>query len=388
MTELHVSDAIRYVGVDDTTIDLFESQYPVPNGVSYNSYVILDEKVAVMDTVDRRAALDWLENLEAELKGRAPDYLVIQHLEPDHAGSIGLLAERYPNMTLVGNAKTFSMLPKFFPALAAAPALTVKEGDTLPLGSHTLTFVMAPMVHWPEVMVSYESSEKILFSADGFGTFGALSANRPWIEGAARYYFNIVGKYGASVQALLKKAAGLDIQTICPLHGPVLREDLGYYIGKYDQWSRYEAEEPGAVLVAYASIHGNTAQAARKMAEILEKKGCAKVITMDLCREDQAAAVEQAFRCGRLALLSPTYDGGLFPAMDHFMAHLRDKTWRSRRVAVIENGSWAPAAAKVMRGYLEAMKDVSICETVHTIQGAVKDVDVAAMEKIADELLA
>lgn len=388
MTDLHVSEAVRYVGADDTTLDLFEGQYPIPNGVSYNSYVILDGKIAIMDTVDRRATEAWLKNLEEVLGGRKPDYLVIQHLEPDHAGNIGLAAEKYPDMILVGNAKTFQMLPKFFPGDYSARSLTVKEGDTLSLGSHTLTFVMAPMVHWPEVMVSYESSEKILFSADGFGTFGALSANRPWIEGAARYYFNIVGKYGASVQALLKKAAGLDIQTICPLHGPVLREDLGYYVGKYDQWSRYEPEEPGAVLVAYASIHGNTAQAARKMAEILEKKGCAKVITMDLCREDQAAAVEHAFRCGRLALLSPTYDGGLFPAMDHFMAHLRDKTWRSRRVAVIENGSWAPAAAKVMRGYLEAMKDVSICETVHTIQGAVKDVDVAAMEKIADELLA
>ena len=388
MTELHVSDAIRYVGVDDTTIDLFESQYPVPNGVSYNSYVILDEKVAVMDTVDRRAAPDWLENLEAELKGRAPDYLVIQHLEPDHAGSIGLLAERYPNMTLVGNAKTFSMLPKFFPALAAAPALTVKEGDTLPLGSHTLTFVMAPMVHWPEVMVSYESCEKVLFSADGFGTFGALSAGQSWEKEAARYYFNIVGKYGAQVQALLKKAAGLDIRAICPLHGPVLRENLGFYLDKYDRWSRYEPEEKDAVLVAFATIHGNTAQAAGKMKEILERRGCGRVALVDLCREDQAVAVEEAFRCGRLVAMSPTYDGGLFPAMDHFMAHLRDKTYRSRTVALIENGSWAPSAAKHMRAYLEAMKDVTICPTVHTIQGAVKEADVAAMERIADEVLA
>ncbi len=388
MTELHVSNAIRYVGVDDTTIDLFESQYPVPNGVSYNSYVILDEKVAVMDTVDRRAAPDWLENLEAELKGRAPDYLVIQHLEPDHAGSIGLLAERYPNMTLVGNAKTFSMLPKFFPALAAAPALTVKEGDTLPLGSHTLTFVMAPMVHWPEVMVSYESCEKVLFSADGFGTFGALSAGQSWEKEAARYYFNIVGKYGAQVQALLKKAAGLDIRTICPLHGPVLRENLGFYLDKYDRWSRYEPEEKDAVLVAFATIHGNTAQAAGKMKEILERRGCGRVALVDLCREDQAVAVEEAFRCGKLVAMSPTYDGGLFPAMDHFMAHLRDKTYRSRTVALIENGSWAPSAAKHMRAYLEAMKDVTICPTVHTIQGAVKEADVAAMERIADEVLA
>ena len=388
MTDIHVSAAIRYVGVDDTAIDLFESQYLVPDGVSYNSYVILDEKVAVMDTVDRRAAAEWLEKLEAELGGRKPDYLVIQHLEPDHAGSIGLLAERYPEMVLVGNAKTFSMLPKFFPGDWSGRSLTVKEGDTLSLGAHTITFVMAPMVHWPEVMVSYESSEKILFSADGFGTFGALSANRPWIEGAARYYFNIVGKYGASVQALLKKAAGLDIQTICPLHGPVLREDLGYYVGKYDQWSRYAPEEKDAVLVAFATIHGNTAQAAGKMKEILERRGCGRVALVDLCREDQAVAVEEAFRCGKLVAMSPTYDGGLFPAMDHFMAHLRDKTYRSRTVALIENGSWAPSAAKHMRAYLEAMKDVTICPTVHTIQGAVKEADVAAMERIADEVLA
>ena len=388
MSDIHISDAVRYVGADDTTIDLFESQYPVPNGVSYNSYVILDEKIAVMDTVDRRATAQWLENLETVLDGRKPDYLVIQHLEPDHAGSIGLLAERYPNMTLVGNAKTFSMLPKFFPALAAAPALTVKEGDTLPLGSHTLTFVMAPMVHWPEVMVSYESSEKILFSADGFGTFGALSAGQSWEKEAARYYFNIVGKYGAQVQALLKKAAGLDIRTICPLHGPVLRENLGFYLDKYDRWSRYEPEEKDAVLVAFATIHGNTAQAAGKMKEILERRGCGRVALVDLCREDQAVAVEEAFRCGKLVAMSPTYDGGLFPAMDHFMAHLRDKTYRSRTVALIENGSWAPSAAKHMRAYLEAMKDVTICPTVHTIQGAVKEADVAAMERIADEVLA
>ncbi len=387
MTDMHVSGAVRYIGVDDTTIDLFESQYPVPNGVSYNSYIILDEKVAVMDTVDRRGAAAWLENLERELAGRRPDYLVIQHLEPDHAGSIGLLAEKFPEMTLVGNAKTFQMLPRFFPGDWSSRSLTVKEGDTLSLGSHILTFVMAPMVHWPEVMVSYESSERILFSADGFGTFGALSSGQSWDKEAARYYFNIVGKYGAQVQALLKKAAGLDIQTICPLHGPVLREDLGRYIGKYDQWSNYEPEEPEAVLVAYASIHGNTAHAAGKMREILERKGCAKVVLFDLSREDQAVAVEAAFLCGKAVFMSPTYDGGLFPPMDHFMAHLRDKTWRKRRAAVIENGSWAPAAAKVMRGYLEAMKDIALCSTVHTIQGAVKDSDITTMERIADELL-
>ena len=386
MTDLHVSDAIRYIGADDTTIDLFESQYPVPNGVSYNSYVILDEKVAVMDTVDRRAAEEWLEKLEAELGGRTPDYLVIQHLEPDHAGSVGLLAEKYPEMTLVGNAKTFSMLPRFFPGEWTPRALTVKEGDVLSLGRHTLTFVMAPMVHWPEVMVSYESDEKVLFSADGFGKFGALCTDEPWLCEARRYYFNIVGKYGAQVQALLKKAAGLDIRTICPLHGPELREDLGYYIGKYDLWSRYEPEDEG-VLVAYASIHGNTAQAAARMKEILADKGCPKVAMADLCRDDQSKAVEGAFRYGRMVLMSPTYDGGLFPPMDHFMAHLRDKTYRKRRVAVIENGSWAPAAARIMRGYLEAMKDIELCPTVHTIQGAVKSADVAAMEQIASELL-
>ncbi len=385
MKNLHVTDTVRYIGADDTTIDLFEGQYPVPNGVSYNSYVILDEKICIMDTVDRRAAEEWLSNLEAELQGRAPDYLVVQHLEPDHAGSIGLLLEKYPEIHLVGNAKTFTMLPKYFPGGCDARCVTVKEGETLSLGRHTLTFVMAPMVHWPEVMVSYESSEKLLFSADGFGTFGALSSGGDWDAEAARYYLNIVGKYGAQVQALLKKAAGLDIAAICPLHGPVLRGDLSYYTGKYDLWSRYEPEED-AVLVAYASIHGNTAQAAEKMAEILEAKG-AKVKRIDLCREDQAVAVEYAFRYSKLVAMSPTYDGGLFPAMDHFMAHLRDKTYRNRKVALIENGSWAPSAAKWMRGYLEAMKCIDICPTVHTIQGAVKDADVAAMEQIADELL-
>jgi len=381
----NISAAIRAVGTDDTIIDLFEGQYPVPHGVSYNSYVILDDKIAVMDTVDRRATVQWLDNLDAELQGRSPDYLVIQHLEPDHAGSVGVLMEKFPHMQLVGNAKTFTMLAKYFPGDHSARSVVVKEGDTLSLGSHTLTFVMAPMVHWPEVMVSYESSEKILFSADGFGTFGALSANESWDEEAARYYFNIVGKYGAQVQALLKKASGLDIQTICPLHGPVLTENLDYYLEKYNRWSSYQPDED-AVLVAFASIHGNTARAAEKMEEILAAKG-AKVKAIDLCREDQAVAVEYAFRYSKMVAMSPTYDGGLYPPMDHFMAHLRDKTYRSRKVALIENGSWAPSAGKWMRGYLEAMKDITICPTVHTIQGAVKDADLSAMEQIADELL-
>ena len=391
MTDIRISDPVRYVGVDDTTIDLFESQYVVPEGVSYNAYVILDEKVAVLDTSDRRTAAEWLENLEQALAGRKPDYLVIHHLEPDHAGSIGLFLEKYPDTTLVGNAKTFQMLPKFFPGDYTGRTVTVKEGDTLSLGSHALTFVMAPMVHWPEVMVSYESSEKILFSADGFGKFGALCKEAENEEGwdceARRYYFNIVGKYGGQVQALLKKAAALDIRTICPLHGPILTGDLSHYLHQYDIWSRYEPEDEG-VLVAYASIHGNTAKAARIMAEILQKKGCPKVAMADLCRDDQAEAVEDAFRYGKMVAMSSTYDAGLFPAMDHFMAHLRDKTYRNRTVALIENGSWAPAAARIMRGYLEAMKNITICPTVHTIQGAVKDVDIAAMEKIADELLA
>jgi flavorubredoxin len=385
MYDMNVSAAIRYVGADDTTIDLFESQYTVPKGVSYNSYVILDDKIAVMDTADRRVTDKWLGNLEAALGGKTPDYLVIQHLEPDHAGSIAALAEKCPGMTLVGNAKTFSMLPNFFPADYTGRTLTVKEGDTLSLGQHTLTFVLAPMVHWPEVMVSYESTEKVLFSADGFGTFGAICNNEPWVDEAARYYFNIVGKYGAQVQTLLKKASALDIQTICPLHGPVLKENLGFYLGKYDQWSRYEPEEPDSVLVAYASIHGHTAVAAKEMKAILEKKGC-KVYFRDLTRVDQAYAVEDAFRCGKLVAISCTYDGGLFPAMDHFMAHLRDKTYRNRKAALIENGSWAPSAAKHMRTYLEAMKDITICPTVHTLRGAMKDADKAAMEQIASEL--
>ncbi len=386
MADYHISNAVRYIGADDTTLDLFEGQYPIPNGVSYNSYVILDEKVAVMDTVDRRARSPWLENLERELNGRRPDYLVIHHLEPDHAANIGELAQRYPEMVLVGNAKTFSMLPQYFPVDVSGRTLTVKEGDTLSLGSHTLTFVMAPMVHWPEVMVSYESSEKILFSADGFGKFGALSAQEDWLCEARRYYFNIVGKYGTQVQALLKKAAGLEIRTICPLHGPILREDLDFYMGKYDLWSRYQPEDEG-VLVAYASIHGNTANAAQQMKSILERLGCPKVAMADLTRCDQAEAVEDAFRYGRMVAMSASYDGGLFPAMDQFLCHLRDKTYRNRTVALVENGSWAPSAAKHMRGFFENMRDITLCPTVHTIRGAVKDSDVAALEQVAREVL-
>ena len=382
-----ITSDMVYVGASDRRLALFENVFPIPRGVSYNAYLVLDEKTVLLDAVEEAVAVRFQENLEHSLGGRPLDYVVVNHMEPDHSASLAGVLRRWPEARVVGNAKTLTMLAQFTGEDLSSRAVIVKEGDTLSSGHHTFTFVMAPMVHWPEVMVSYESSEKLLFSADGFGTFGALSSGESWDAEAARYYFNIVGKYGVQVQALLKKAAGLDIRTICPLHGPVLREDLGHYLGKYDLWSRYEPEEPESVLLACASIHGNTAQAAGKMKEILEKKGCPRVAFIDLCRQDQAVAVEEAFRCGRAVFMSPTYDGGLFPAMDHFMAHLRDKTWRKRKAAIIENGSWAPAAAKVMRGYLEAMKDIELCPTVHTIQGAVKDCDAAAMEQIAAELL-
>ncbi|MEY8516157.1 FprA family A-type flavoprotein [Lachnospiraceae bacterium 29-84] len=387
MKDVTVSDSILYIGADDKDLDLFESQYVIPNGVSYNSYVILDEKIAVMDTVDARKRDEWLENLEKALGGRDVDYLVVSHMEPDHAANIKVLAEKYPGMKIVGNAKTFPMLGQFFDLDLAGRSVTVKEGDTLSLGSHELAFFMAPMVHWPEVMVAYEKSEKILFSADGFGKFGALDAEEDWACEARRYYFNIVGKYGMQVQSLLKKAATLDIAMICPLHGPILKEDLGYYIGKYQTWSSYEPEDQG-IFIAYASIHGNTKQAALKLKEILEAKGAPKVSIADLSRDDMAEAVEDAFRYDRLVLAAATYDGGVFPCMEDFLHHLKAKNFQKRTVALIENGSWAPVAAKAMRAILEPMKEVSICDTAVTIRSAVKPQDVAAMEKLADELLA
>ena len=386
MKDVFVTDSIRYIGADDTTIDLFENQYVVPNGVSYNSYLILDEKVAVMDTVDRRATEEWLENLERELNGRTPDYLVVHHMEPDHAGSVQILAEKYPAMQIVGNAKTFTMMERFFTFDLTGRKVEVKEGSTLSLGKHTLTFVMAPMVHWPEAMVSYESSEKVLFSADGFGTFGALSANQPWDKEAGRYYLNIVGKYGAQVQALLKKAAGLDIAIICPLHGPVLKENLGYYIGKYDMWSKYEPEVDG-VFIAFASIHGNTAGAAHMLKDMLEKKGV-NVAIADLSRADMADCVENAFKYSKMVCAASSYDGGLFPPMEDFLCHLRAKTYRNRKVAIVENGTWAPSAACVMRGYLEAMKGITLCDLQVTIPSAVKEGTVKELEALADELAA
>ena len=386
MKDVFVTDTVRYIGVDDTTIDLFESQYVVPNGVSYNSYLILDEKVAVMDTVDRRATEEWLANLERELNGRKPDYLVVHHMEPDHAANVQVLAEKYPEMQIVGNAKTFTMMERFFTFDLTGRKVEVKEGSTLSLGSHTLTFVMAPMVHWPEVMVSYESSEKILFSADGFGKFGALSVDEPWISEARRYYINIVGKYGTSVQVLLKKAAGLDINVICPLHGPVLKEDLGYYIGMYDKWSKYEPEVDG-VFIAYASIHGNTAGAAKMLKEYLEKKGV-QVAIADLSRADMADCVENAFMYSKMICAASSYDAGLFPPMEDFLCHLRAKTYRSRKVAIVENGTWAPSAGKVMRGMLEAMQCVELCPMQVTIPSAVKEPTVRELEAMADALVA
>ena len=387
MYDMKISDSVVFIGVNDKTIDLFESQYKVPKGVSYNSYVILDEKVAVMDTVDKRATDPWLENLDKALDGRSVDYLVISHLEPDHASNIQRLAEKYPEMKLVGNAKIFSMLPQFFDFDFSERKVVVKEGDTLSLGSHTLQFFMAPMVHWPEVMVEYEQSEKILFSADGFGKFGALDEEEDWTDEARRYFINIVGKYSVQVQNLLKKAATLDIQTICPLHGPILKENLGFYIDKYLTWSSYEPEEDG-VVIAYASIHGNTAKAAEKMAEILTDKEEKAVRLFDLSRDDMSEAVSCAFRYDKLVVMAPTYDGALFPAMEDFLYHLKVKTYRKRKVGIVENGSWAPMAGKLMRAYLEEMKDMEICEPVVSVKSVMKEADVQNMETLADALLA
>ena len=383
------SDSVKYIGVDDTTIDLFESQYVVPKGVSYNSYVILDDKVALMDTVDKRGMEQWEKNLTAALDGRAVDYLIIQHLEPDHAGSIGRLVELFPEVTLVGNAKTFHMLPQFFDELPVDEnhKITVAEGESLSLGTHTLNFYMAPMVHWPEVMVTYESSEKILFSADGFGKFGALDYEDPegWACEARRYYFNIVGKYGAPVQALLKKAAGLDIQIICPLHGPVLTENLGYYIGLYDTWSSYGVETDG-VVIAYTSVYGHTKEAAELLAKKLTEKGCPKVAVNDLARCDMAEAVEDAFRYGKLVLATTTYNGDIFPFMREFINHLTERNFQNRTIGLIENGAWAPMAAKVMKGMFENSKNLTFTDTTVQIKAALNDASLAQIDALADEL--
>ena len=384
---MNISDKIKYIGVDDTTLDLFESQYAVPDGVSYNSYVILDDKTAIMDTVDKRGMKDWENNLLNALDGRNADYVIIQHMEPDHAGSLARLIELFPEITVVGNAKTFVMINQFFENINIKNSITVKEGDTLNLGSHTLTFVMAPMVHWPEVMVTYESSEKVLFSADGFGKFGALSLteNADWACEARRYYFNIVGKYGAPVQTLLKKASALDIKTICPLHGPVLSDNLEYYLDLYNTWSSYQPESKG-VFIAYASIHGNTAYAAEQFAEMLRNKGVENVVITDLSRCDIAEAVEDAFRYDRMVLAAASYDAGVFPIMQDFLHHLQAKAFQNRTVGLIENGSWAPTAAKTMRNILETMKNITIVEPVVTIKSVLKETDIPALEQLADAI--
>lgn len=386
---MRITDDILYVGVNDHNIDLFEGQYIVPNGMAYNSYVINDEKIAVMDTVDAAFGDEWLKNIADVLNGATPDYLIIQHMEPDHSANIQKFLEVYPNIKVVGNAKTFTMIGNFFRDLKLADEnkLEVKNKDTLTLGKHELTFVFAPMVHWPEVMVTYDSKDKVLFSADGFGKFGALDVEEDWDCEARRYYIGIVGKYGAQVQKLLKAAATLDIQTICPLHGPVLKENLGFYIGKYLTWSSYEPEEDG-VLVACASIHGNTKAAAEKMVEVLRANGASKVVFMDLTRDDMAEAVADAFRYGKIILAAASYDAGVFPPMEDFLHRLVHKNLQKRTFGLIENGSWAPCAAKGMKGILEGMKEVNICENVVSIKSTMKDTDVAKMEELAKEILA
>ncbi len=386
MKEIEITDTIKYIGVDDKTIDLFESQYVVPNGISYNSYIIKDEKIVVMDTVDKRKTEEWINNLEEELNGKEVDYLVISHLEPDHSSSIKILTEKYPNMKIVGNNLTFKMLPQFFDINLEDRQVLVKEGDTLNIGSHTLQFFMAPMVHWPEVMVTYEQTEKILFSADGFGKFGALDTDEDWACEARRYYFNIVGKYGMQVQALLKKVANLDIKMICPLHGPILKENLEYYIGKYDIWSSYKPEDEG-VLIAYNSIHGNTANAIKKLEEILIEEGAKKVVVSDLAREDMAEVIEDAFRYDKMIVACPTYDAGLFPYMEKFLRHLKHKNYQNRIVGIIENGSWAPAAAKNMKELLEEMKDITIVEPIIHIKTTMSNENEEEMRNLAKEIL-
>ncbi len=385
-SDVVVTDSVKYVGVQDYDLDLFEGQYIIPNGVAYNSYVILDDKIAVMDTVDIRARDEWLGNLSEVLSGRTPDYLVVQHMEPDHSASIKAAAEKYPQMKIVGNKRTFDMIDRFFDMDLEGRTLTVKEGDTLDLGHRKLNFVLAPMVHWPEVMVSYESSEKILFAADGFGKFGALDTDEDWDCEARRYYFNIVGKYGAQVQALLKKASALDIQTICPLHGPILKEDLGHYIGLYDTWSKYEPEDKG-VFIAYASIYGNTKKAAEKLGEILTEKGVEKVSIADLARDDWAECVEDAFRYDRLVIASPTYDGGIFTPAEEFINHLKAKTYRNRKVGIIENGTWAPSAGQKIKAAMESLKDIEVLEPIVTVKSSVKEDTIEQLNALAEALL-
>lgn len=380
-----ITNDIKYVGVNDRDIDLFEGQYVVENGMAYNSYVILDEKIAVMDSVDARFADEWLDNIKAALDGRTPDYLVVQHMEPDHSSSIVSFTNAYPQAKLVSSAKAFVMMKQFFGIDFADKQIVIKEGDTLPLGRHELSFIAAPMVHWPEVMVSYDKTDKVLFSADAFGKFGALDTDEDWACEARRYYIGIVGKYGAQVQTLLKKAAELEIQIICPLHGPILKEDLGYYLNLYNIWSSYSVESEG-VMIAYTSVYGNTKKAVEMLAEALEKNGCEKVVVNDLARCDMAEAVEDAFRYGKLVLATTTYNADIFPFMKEFINHLTERGYKNRTIGFIENGSWAPTAAKVMGKMLETCKDITYTDTTVTVKSAVNEENAEQINNLAKEL--
>lgn len=386
MKNIEISDSIRYIGANDDELKIFENQYNLPNGMAYNSYLIKDEKVVVMDTIDRRKTDAWLQNLENELQGRNIDYLVISHLEPDHAGSIKIFLDKYPNTILVGNAKTFEMLPQFFDINPDIKKMTVKEGDTLNIGKHTLQFIMAPMVHWPEVMVTYEQTEKVLFSADAFGKFGIIDDDDDWACEARRYYFGIVGKFGASVQVLLNKAKNLDIKTICPLHGPVLTENLEYYINKYDTWSSYKPEDEG-VLIACASIYGHTMEVAKKLEEMLKEKGVEEVVLTDLANDDIDEAVEDAFRYSKVVLAASSYNARVFPPMEHFLTKLRDRNYQNRKIGIIENGSWAPSAGKCMKAILSEMKNIEIIEPMVTIKSAMKENNIEEMKQLISKIL-
>ena len=384
---MFITDDIKYVGVNDHEIDLFEGQYVVPNGMAYNSYVILDEKVAVLDSVDARFTKEWLSNIKETLNGRTPDYFIVQHMEPDHSANIANFMQEYADVKIVASAKAFAMMKQFFGTEFSEQKLVVGEGDKLSLGKHELTFVTAPMVHWPEVIVTYDSTDKVLFSADGFGKFGALDVEEEWACEARRYYFGIVGKYGMPVQTLLKKAAGLDIQTICPLHGPVLKENLGYYLNLYNTWSSYQPEEEG-IVIAYTSIYGNTKKAVDKLAEELRANGCPKVVVNDLARCDMAEAVEDAFRYSKLVLATTTYNGDIFPFMKEFINHLTERGYCNRTIAFVENGSWAPVAAKVMKRMLEDSRNLVFAETEVKIMSAINEGSGAQVEALAQELCA
>lgn len=387
MKDIEISKDIIYVGADDKDIDLFESQYIVPNGISYNSYVILDEKIAIMDTIDKRKTEEWLKNIEKALGDRKPDYLIVSHLEPDHAYNVENLVKKYPEMKIVGNSKTFAFIPQFFNiSNLEDKKIEVKEGDTLNLGKHTLRFIMAPMVHWPEVMMEYEETEKILFSADGFGKFGALDTEEDWDCEARRYYFNIVGKYGVQVQAVLKKAASLDIKMICPLHGPILKENLAHYINKYDIWSSYKPEDEG-IFIACSSIHGNTMEAAKEFKKMLEEKGAKKVVLSDLAREDFAECIEDAFRYDTLVVASSSYNMGIFPPMEQFLHHLESKNYQNRRIAIIENGTWAPSSGKCMKEIISKMKNIDLVETMVTIRSVLNEESRNDLQELADKLV-